>query len=241
MKSTLLAIVLVSALQAPAVLANETQEKRPWIGILTVAGAFAGAVTGGPGYAVTAMVAGIVYDVQDDKKIALQKSLQQKQNEYDAMQVSHSGEISKLHQQQAEKEAQFQLASTKWSNSFSGKQKGFGYSLQFRTGSSAIEPHYIKDLTSLANLLKAMPQLQLQLAGFSDIRGEESFNQELSLKRVKHVETFFTKHGIDKSRVETHAYGENRPLNNQSGVEDNSFERRVMISISPPYEAMVSN
>ena len=83
MKSTLLAIVLMSALQAPAVLATETQEKRPWIGILTVAGAFAGAVTGGPGYAVTTMVAGIVYDIQDDKKIALQKSLQQKQNEYD--------------------------------------------------------------------------------------------------------------------------------------------------------------
>jgi sortase system peptidoglycan-associated protein len=245
MKLTLLAIALMSALQAPAVLANETQEKRPLIGILTAVGMVAGVITGGPGYAITAMVAGIVYDIQDDKKYALQKSLQQKQNDYDAMRVSHAGELKKLYEQQAEKEARFQLASTKWPNSISSLGKSFGYALQFRTGSSHIEPHYIKDLTSLASLLNSMPELQLQLAGFSDRLGEESFNQKLSLKRVNRVKHFFAKHGIDKNRIKIHAYGENRPLNNQSGIEDNSFERRVMISITPPYEttnkAIVSN
>ena len=241
MKLTLLTAVLVSALQVPAVLASEPQEKEPLIGLVTAVGMFAGALTGGPGYAITAMVAGMVYDIQDSRKIALQNSLQQKQDDYDAIQVSHSRDIKKLHEQQAEKEAQFQLASTKWSNSISGLQKSFGYSLQFRTKSSDIEPHYIKDLTSLVHLLKTMPEMQLQLAGFSDRMGDESFNQQLSLKRVNGVEHFFTKHGIDKSRIETHAYGETKPLNNQSGIEDNSFERRVMIRINPPYKAVVSN
>jgi sortase system peptidoglycan-associated protein len=236
MKLTLLTVVLMSALQAPAVLANDTQEKRPWIGLLTAAGMVAGVITGGPGYAITVMVGGIVYDIQDDKKLRLQKSLQQKQGDYTALQVSHASEIKKLHEQQADKEARFQLASTKWSNSISGLDKSFGYALQFRTGSSDIEPHYIKDLTSLASLLNTMPELELQVAGFSDRLGEESFNQKLSLKRVNRVKHFFAKHGIDKSRIETHAYGENRPLNKESGIEENSFERRVMLSVSPAYK-----
>lgn len=237
MKSMLLAVTLITALQAPAVLANNPKEKPPLVGILTAVGMFAGAITGGPGYAITAMVAGVVYDIQEDKKYALQNSLRQKQDDYAALQLSHARELTILQNQQAENEAKFQLASTEWSNSISGLEKSFGYALQFRTGSSDIEPHYITDLTSLAHLLKTMPELQLQLAGFSDRMGDESFNQELSLKRVTRVEHFFAKHGIDKSRIETHAYGENKPLNNQAGIEDNSFERRVMISVSPPYKA----
>jgi outer membrane protein OmpA-like peptidoglycan-associated protein len=190
------------------------------------------------------MVAGMVYDTQDEKKHALQTSLQRQQHDYAALQVSHNREITKLHEQQAEKDARFALASTKWSSAISGLDKSFGFTLQFRTGSSDIEPHYIKDLTSLAHLLKSMPELQLQLRGFSDRRGEESFNQQLSLQRAKRVEYFFAKHGIDKGRIETHAYGESKPLSNESGIEDNSFERRVMISITPyqaNIKAIVSN
>lgn len=287
MKVTLLAIALIIALQAPAVLANEAQEKRPLIGILTAVGMAAGAIVGGPGYAITAMVAGMVYDIQDDKKFALQKSLQQNKRNYAALQVGHHDELENLRSQQVESEARFllanscpetdnigskpqytkivrnvkqpltkevaasgfksgqELASTKWTNSISGLDKSFAYTLQFRTASSFIEPHYIKDLTNLAQLLKQMPDTQLQLAGFSDRMGDESYNQQLSLDRVSRVEHFFKKHGIEKSRIETHAYGESHPLNNESGIEDNSFERRVMISISPPYgttgKALVSN
>jgi outer membrane protein OmpA-like peptidoglycan-associated protein len=245
MKLTLTAIIVMSVLQAPAALANEVQEKRPLAGILTAIGMFTGALTGGPGYAATAMVAGIVYDIQEDKKRSLQMSLQQKQKDYQTLQDSHVRELTELREQQAENEARFQLASARWSDSVSGLEKSVGYTLQFRTGSSDIEPHYMKDLTSLAHLLKNMPDLQLQLAGFSDRIGEESFNQQLSLNRVNRVENFFVKHGIEKKRIESRGYGESQPLNRQSSIEDNAFERRVMISVNPSYKvtgkAIVSN
>jgi len=241
MKSTLLVLALMMTLQAPAVLAVEPQETRPHSGVLTGIGMFAGAILGGPGYAIAAFTLGAVYDTQQDKKFALQKSLERTRHDYADLKDKHQHELVKMQQQQAESEARFQLASTKWSNSISKIDQSIGYTLQFRTAVSDIEPHYIKDLTSLAQLLKEMPELRLQLAGFSDRMGEETFNQQLSLQRVKRVEHFFMQNGIDQHRIESHAYGESHPLNNTSGIEDNSFERRVIISVNPPLNAVVSN
>jgi len=201
----------------------------------------AGVLMGGPGYVFVSTTLGAFYDHQADEKYRLTQNLSRHQSDLSRKTADYQKQIAVLGGEIAERDAQYQLASNKWSGSISSLEKSIGYALQFRTGSSDIEPHYIKDLTSLAELLRIKSGLRIDLAGFSDRLGDETYNQQLSLDRVRRVENFFVKNGIKKSRIDTHAYGENQPLNSEAGVEDNSFERRVMISIEPTYKAVVSN
>lgn len=241
MKHALLITAIFTLMQSSQLMADEQKSHRPSSGLITGISMVAGALMGGPGYLITSTALGAIYDTQADDKYRLAQELDQQQKELASLRISNKKEIASMGNEIAEREAQFQLASTRWSNSISSLERNFAYTLQFRTGSSDIESHYIRDLTNLAQLLKKTPGLQLKLAGFSDRMGDETFNQQLSSARASQVKRFFEKQGIDKTRIETHAYGESRPLNIQSSIEDNAFERRVMISINPPYKAVVSN
>jgi outer membrane protein OmpA-like peptidoglycan-associated protein len=241
MKKILLITTIFSLFQAPVLLASEQPERRPGSGLVTGVSMIAGVLMGGPGYVFVSTTLGAFYDRQADEKYRLTKKLSAQQTDLSGQIADYRNQITILGAELAERDAKYQLASNKWSGSISNLEKSIGYTLQFRTGSSAIEPHYIRDLTNLAELLKVRSGLRIELAGFSDRLGDETFNQQLSLDRVSRVENFFVGNGIKKNRIDTHAYGENQPLNHTSGVEDNSFERRVMISIEPTYKAVVSN
>nr|WP_051488379.1 OmpA family protein [Salinivibrio socompensis] len=75
-----------------------------------------------------------------------------------------------------------------------------------------------------------MPEAQWQLAGYADPRGRQSYNQDLSERRVQAVRDYLVSVGVSADQLETIAYGDSQPLADQAGNEDFFFDRRVTLS-----------
>lgn len=113
--------------------------------------------------------------------------------------------------------------------------QGFVYSVQFRTDSARLEPHYQADLKRLAEalaLLRALPlDINVHLTGYADARGNDRHNTELSQRRVEVVRAFLLHAGLDDGCIERQAVGETRATAGPRDGEGLFFDRRVHIRV----------
>jgi hypothetical protein len=56
------------------------------------------------------------------------------------------------------------------------------------------------------------PDAKLSVEAFADVRGSKNYNQDLSERRVERIKQFLVEQGIAADRVQTGAYGKERPL-----------------------------
>ncbi len=104
-------------------------------------------------------------------------------------------------------------------------------SVQFRSGSAALEPHFAQQLRHLAAFANDLPRAIVHLAGYADPRGGAPENLKLSSARVRAVRDALIAEGIADSRITSEAFGESRPLYAADDRERRGFERRVLIRI----------
>ena len=104
--------------------------------------------------------------------------------------------------------------------------------IQFRTAESTIAGHYKQQLDEVAHALTARPDTRVTLSGFADRRGADDFNMKLSEQRVAAVKQFLLGHGVAVSQIQTTAYGETRPVAEAQTVENDFFDRRVVMEFS---------
>jgi len=75
-------------------------------------------------------------------------------------------------------------------------------------------------LTSLATGFKQFleydPNAKLSLGGYTDERGADKYNDSLSERRVQRVKDFLVSQGISAEKIETSAYGKQKPLDKAS-------------------------
>ncbi|MCZ6804276.1 MAG: OmpA family protein [Proteobacteria bacterium] len=86
-------------------------------------------------------------------------------------------------------------------------------------------------------LIKPYPQVQIQIEGYTDYRGTESYNLALSKKRIDNVRSEFIKAGIPNQRFQTQANGEQKADAKQGDNESYIFDRRVTINLTLDREA----
>lgn len=104
--------------------------------------------------------------------------------------------------------------------------------IQFRTASSDIEAQYMADLDKVVRLLNRNRDASVTLSGFSDRRGDEQFNQKLSELRVDSVRSYLLTQGVRKEQILSLAYGETQPLASNESLENNFFDRRVLVELN---------
>jgi sortase system peptidoglycan-associated protein len=109
-------------------------------------------------------------------------------------------------------------------------ENGFAVTIQFKTGSSEIESRYRKQIDELAHAVSTMPAVQVNLEGHADCLGGEEANQKLSEKRVTSVEALFSNAGIDKTRIQSAAFGKQHSTATLKDNEGRFFDRRVVIT-----------
>lgn len=172
--------------------------------------------------------------VQSNTEIATARE-QQRQQQSRAQQ-----QLFALQQRFVDKQLEYEQQLTAFQNQ-AADQKSLAVSLQFRTGSSEIEPVYQQQLLELAKTMQQMQQYGLDLSGYADRQGEEKYNQQLSLQRASNVKQFLVSQGIDASRIVTAAYGESQPLNVKQTMQSDFFDRRVMLRLKPVSAAVASN
>jgi peptidoglycan-associated lipoprotein len=87
-------------------------------------------------------------------------------------------------------------------------------------------------LSRKAAALRANPNVTLRIDGHADERGSVEYNLALSLRRANSVREFLTGAGLDGSRFEVAAFGEERPLATAQTEEAYARNRRAEFQIT---------
>ena len=112
--------------------------------------------------------------------------------------------------------------------------------LQFRTASSDIEPQYQRELSNIAKILHHNHEARVNLWGYTDRRGDETYNQKLSAQRVTAIENYLVQHGTAREQILSIAYGESQPQDKLENLEGNFFDRRVVIELSIDFDPQLA-
>jgi len=86
-------------------------------------------------------------------------------------------------------------------------------------------------LNETARILKENPEVRLELAGYTDGTGTETYNKGLSDRRSKVVFDYLVSKGIAASRMRTVGYGESNPVASNKTEEGRAKNRRVELRI----------
>jgi outer membrane protein OmpA-like peptidoglycan-associated protein len=101
----------------------------------------------------------------------------------------------------------------------------------FDTGRAELKSGASRKIDQLAQFLIEHPNRRVQIDGFTDSVGTDSYNEELSQRRANAVREALIARGVDSSRIGTEGYGKAYPVasNNDSGGRQ--LNRRVEVVI----------
>lgn len=103
--------------------------------------------------------------------------------------------------------------------------------LHFRTNSSEVEDLYADQLEEFVAYVESVPGAIVEIYGYADRRGEQTDNLWLSQERVQSVEKSLRDLGLSNFTYETTALGEGQPVTNIENLENNFFDRRVVLRV----------
>jgi OOP family OmpA-OmpF porin len=93
---------------------------------------------------------------------------------------------------------------------------------------SEIKPRYENDLEKIADFMKANPDIQATIRGYTDYIGTEEYNQGLSERRAESIKNHLvTNFGIDAERISTVGLGEVQPLATNETAFGRQLNRRA--------------
>jgi outer membrane protein OmpA-like peptidoglycan-associated protein len=101
----------------------------------------------------------------------------------------------------------------------------------FDTGRAELNPGADRKLDQLAAFLKDHPDRRIQIDGFTDSVGTDSYNQDLSQRRAGAVKSALVSRGIDPSRIGTEGYGKAYPVATNNESSGRQLNRRVEVVI----------
>lgn len=102
----------------------------------------------------------------------------------------------------------------------------------FDTGKYNLRPAAREALAKLSGIVEAHPGLKLQVEGFTDSVGSDTFNQTLSENRASAVRAYLISQGIDPSAVTSIGYGKSNPVESNDTAAGRQKNRRVEMIIS---------
>lgn len=233
MKKQLLALTLGLALCGQTLAAEQSQEAKNNELIGLGSGVVLGAAIAGPVGAVVAGVFGIMIadDVNDENKLV----------NAEATLARQKSQLTALSEQYAQLKKQSEEQLVAMDKEFAKVLQETQANIQFKTASYEIESHFKPQLDLLAKTLKQNPQLVVNLSGFADRRGDDTYNQALSEQRVLSVKSYLSKKGVDDKQVLTNSFGETNPVAVNQSLENDFFDRRVLVKVSESEDSMTAS
>jgi outer membrane protein OmpA-like peptidoglycan-associated protein len=101
----------------------------------------------------------------------------------------------------------------------------------FETGSSTLSSGAGRNLDRLVQFLTDHPERLVQIDGFTDSVGTDSYNQDLSQHRADAVRYQLVSRGISSTRIATQGYGKAYPVASNSESSGRQLNRRVEVVI----------
>jgi OOP family OmpA-OmpF porin len=104
--------------------------------------------------------------------------------------------------------------------------------VKFATGSAKILKDSDELLGAVADIFLKHPEIkQVRIEGHTDNQGKAALNKTLSKARAEAVKTWLTKHGIDKGRMTTQGFGQDKPIDDNATEAGRKNNRRVEFHI----------
>jgi outer membrane protein OmpA-like peptidoglycan-associated protein len=104
--------------------------------------------------------------------------------------------------------------------------------LLFDTGSATLQPASQEQLTNIAEILKAYPQVKINIGGYTDNTGDPAANLQLSQQRADNVMAQLAQLGVDPSRMTAKGYGQENPVADNSTEEGRQTNRRISLRVT---------
>jgi outer membrane protein OmpA-like peptidoglycan-associated protein len=101
----------------------------------------------------------------------------------------------------------------------------------FETGSATLSSGAERNMDRLVQFLTDHPERLVQIDGFTDSVGTDSFNQDLSQHRADAVRYQLVSRGISSTRISTQGYGKAYPVASNSESSGRQLNRRVEVVI----------
>ncbi|MCL1142998.1 sortase-associated OmpA-like protein PdsO [Shewanella gaetbuli] len=246
MKKPIIALTVISSLfvnqMSYADTVNAKQEREHTEELVGLSsGIVLGAVVGGPIGAFIGAVTGtfIGKSVGDESEIKAQQALLAEQQ---TTLQQREEKLSEYAQQQHRlQELQTEVAKLQSHQDKTLTELSVGMNVQFKTGSSQIEPIFKQQLDNVVYMMAAMPELNLNLMGYADRRGNDVFNQALSEQRLIEVTNYLASQGVDESRLHGEAFGASAPLHEEQNFENDFFDRRVTLKLISESAQLAAN
>jgi OOP family OmpA-OmpF porin len=104
--------------------------------------------------------------------------------------------------------------------------------LLFDTGSATLQPASNEQLTNIAEIMKAYPNVKIKIGGYTDNTGDQAANQKLSQDRADSVKAELITLGVAPDRVEAQGYGAEHPVADNTTEEGRQKNRRISLRVT---------
>jgi OOP family OmpA-OmpF porin len=109
-----------------------------------------------------------------------------------------------------------------------------GGRIDFETGSDRLRPEAAPLLDAVAEQLASAPELEVEVEGHTDSRGNASANRRLSQRRAQTVKGYLVTKGVAAERIFTLGSGSTRPLLRSRTAEASQINRRIEFRVLAP-------
>jgi OmpA-OmpF porin, OOP family len=104
--------------------------------------------------------------------------------------------------------------------------------LEFETGSAILRASSQEQLRNIAAVLKAYPQVELKIGGYTDNVGDAAANLKLSQDRASNTRAALISLGVDGGRVSAQGFGKEHPVASNDTEEGRQRNRRIDLHVT---------
>ncbi len=103
--------------------------------------------------------------------------------------------------------------------------------IYFDYNQSQVKPEGKEILAKIGQILKAHPEIDLNIAGNTDERGSTEYNQALGDRRAHAANQWLVTYGVKKSQLKTISYGKEQPV--AQGHDESSWSKNRRDEFKP--------
>ena len=104
--------------------------------------------------------------------------------------------------------------------------------LEFETGSAVLKPSSREQLSNIAAILKAYPNVDVKIGGYTDNTGDKAANMALSADRAVNTMKELVSLGVAATRMSAEGYGDQFPVASNDTEEGRQRNRRIDIRVT---------
>lgn len=104
--------------------------------------------------------------------------------------------------------------------------------ITFETNKASLKPESMDQIKNIAAIMKAYPNVELKIGGYTDNTGNADANMKLSQERANSVMNAIVNLGIDQARLKAEGYGQQHPVADNSTEEGRQQNRRIDVRVT---------